>query len=41
MNIFQQLVSGLTATTWYEFVAVFAGIGSVWLSKKKIYGYIR
>lgn len=35
MDIFQQLVTGLLQTRWYEFVAVVFGIVSVWLSKKE------
>lgn len=31
----QQLVSGVQQTQWYEFVAVFAGIASVWFSRKE------
>jgi nicotinamide mononucleotide transporter len=34
-EIFQQLVDGINATTWYEYIGVFAGIASVWLSKKE------
>ncbi|MBS1578253.1 MAG: nicotinamide mononucleotide transporter [Bacteroidetes bacterium] len=35
MNIWQELTNGLQNTIWYEYIAVFAGIGSVWLSKKE------
>lgn len=31
----QQLVSGVQQTQWYELVAVFAGIASVWFSRKE------
>lgn len=34
-TIIQQLLTGLRATTWLEFIAVFAGIGSVWFSRKE------
>lgn len=35
MDIFQQLITGLLQTRWYEFIAVVFGIVSVWLSKKE------
>ncbi|MBS1626630.1 MAG: nicotinamide mononucleotide transporter [Bacteroidetes bacterium] len=35
MSIWHEFINGLQETTWYEFIAVFAGIGSVWLSKKE------
>jgi nicotinamide mononucleotide transporter len=31
----QQFISGMQQTTWYEYVAVFAGIASVWFSRKE------
>lgn len=34
-DILQQFIDGLKATTWYEFVAVFSGIASVWFSRKE------
>ncbi|WP_207497158.1 nicotinamide riboside transporter PnuC [Aridibaculum aurantiacum] len=34
-EIYQQFVLGLLATTWYEALAVVAGITSVWFSKKE------
>jgi len=34
-QIFQQLVTGLLQTGPLEFIAVFAGIGSVWFSRKE------
>ncbi|MBA4197920.1 MAG: nicotinamide mononucleotide transporter [Chitinophaga sp.] len=34
-EIWHRLITGLQNTTWYEFVAVFAGIGSVALSMKE------
>ena len=34
-NIVQQFVTGIQKTTWYEYVAVFAGIASVWFSRKE------
>jgi nicotinamide mononucleotide transporter len=35
MDIFQQFISGLLQTRWYEFIAVVFGIASVWFSKKE------
>ena len=32
-DILAQLISGLKATAWYEYVAVIFGIGSVWFSR--------
>jgi nicotinamide mononucleotide transporter len=34
-EIFQQLITGMKQTSWYEYIAVFAGIASVWYSKKE------
>jgi len=34
-TIWEAFVSGLMNTTWYEAVAVFAGIASVWFSRKE------
>ncbi len=34
-EIWQQFLSGMQLTTWYEYVAVFAGIASVWFSRKE------
>ncbi|NCI47837.1 nicotinamide riboside transporter PnuC [Sediminibacterium soli] len=34
-EIFQQLITGLQNTSLLEFIAVFAGIGSVWFSRKE------
>src|SRR4026209_2981330 len=34
-EIFQQFIEGMKATTWPEYVAVFAGIASVWFSRKE------
>lgn len=34
-EIWQQFVTGLQLTTWYEYLAVFAGILSVWYSRKE------
>ena len=34
-SIWQQFLDGLLQTRWYEFIAVLAGIGSVWFSKKE------
>lgn len=34
-TILEQFISGLRATTFLEFIAVFAGIGSVWFSRKE------
>ena len=34
-EIWQQFVSGMRLTTWYEYLAVFAGILSVWYSRKE------
>lgn len=32
-EIYQQFVTGMQHTSWYEYVAVFAGIASVWFSR--------
>jgi nicotinamide mononucleotide transporter len=32
-QIFQQFITDIQHTRWYEYVAVFAGIGSVWYSR--------
>lgn len=32
-SIWQQFIDGLKATTWLEYLAVFAGIASVWFSR--------
>jgi nicotinamide mononucleotide transporter len=32
-EIYQQFITGMYNTTWYEYVAVFAGIASVWYSR--------
>jgi nicotinamide mononucleotide transporter len=34
-EFFNQLIRGLQETTWLEYIAVFAGIGSVWFSRKE------
>ena len=34
-QIFQQFIQDIYATTWYEYVAVLTGIGSVWFSRKE------
>jgi nicotinamide mononucleotide transporter len=34
-EIYQQFIEGISATTWYEYIGVFAGIASVWLSRKE------
>ena len=34
-EIFHQFISGIQETTLLEFIAVFAGIGSVWFSRKE------
>jgi nicotinamide mononucleotide transporter len=34
-EIVQQFIQGMHQTTWYEYVAVFAGIASVWFSRKE------
>jgi nicotinamide mononucleotide transporter len=34
-TIWQQFIDGLRQTSWYEFIAVFAGIASVWFSRKE------
>lgn len=34
-EIYQQFVVGMKETTWYEYVAVVFGIGSVWYSRKE------
>jgi nicotinamide mononucleotide transporter len=33
--ILEQLISGIKQTGFLEFVGVFAGIGSVWFSRKE------
>ncbi|MBC6492860.1 nicotinamide riboside transporter PnuC [Flavihumibacter stibioxidans] len=35
ISVWQQFIDGLQHTTWLEFIAVIAGIGSVWFSKKE------
>lgn len=32
-EFYQQFITGMSNTTWYEYVAVFAGIASVWFSR--------
>jgi nicotinamide mononucleotide transporter len=34
-EIYQQFISDMQHTTWYEYLAVFAGIASVWYSRKE------
>lgn len=34
-QVWQQFVTGMEQTTWYEYLAVFAGILSVWYSRKE------
>lgn len=34
-HIIDQFLSGLKATTWPEYIAVFAGVASVWFSRKE------
>lgn len=34
-EIYQQFISGIQATAWVEYIAVFAGIASVWFSRKE------
>lgn len=34
-QLLQQFIEGMKATTWYEYVAVFFGIASVWFSRKE------
>ena len=34
-QLFHQFIQDLHQTTWYEFIAVIAGIASVWFSKKE------
>lgn len=34
-EIWQQFITGMQLTTWYEYLAVFAGILSVWYSRKE------
>ncbi len=34
-TIWQQFIEGMKQTTWLEYIAVFAGIASVWLEKKE------
>jgi len=35
LGIWQQFIEGMKATTWPEYIAVFAGIASVWFSRKE------
>ena len=35
IQIYQQFIQDIYATTWYEYVAVLTGIGSVWFSRKE------
>jgi nicotinamide mononucleotide transporter len=34
-EIYQQFIEGMKTTTWPEYIAVFAGIASVWYSRKE------
>ena len=34
-EVYQQFLQDINATTWYEYLAVFTGIGSVWFSRKE------
>lgn len=34
-EIWQQFITGMQQTTWYEYIAVFTGIASVWYSRKE------
>jgi nicotinamide mononucleotide transporter len=34
-EIYQQFITDIHQTTWYEYIAVFAGIASVWYSRKE------
>jgi nicotinamide mononucleotide transporter len=34
-EIYQQFITGMQNTTWLEYIAVFAGIASVWFSRKE------
>ncbi|MBI5373498.1 MAG: nicotinamide mononucleotide transporter [Sphingobacteriales bacterium] len=34
-EIYQQFIDGMQQTTWLEYIAVFAGIASVWFSRKE------
>ncbi|MEO6230080.1 MAG: nicotinamide riboside transporter PnuC [Ferruginibacter sp.] len=34
-EIYQEFITGIRATGWLEFIAVFAGIASVWFSRKE------
>lgn len=34
-EIYQQFIAGIQNTTWLEYIAVFAGIASVWFSRKE------
>ncbi|MFN2458431.1 MAG: nicotinamide riboside transporter PnuC [Chitinophagaceae bacterium] len=34
-QLYQQFIAGMQQTSWLEYVAVFAGIASVWFSKKE------
>ena len=35
IEIYQQFINDINHTTWYEYVAVFTGIASVWYSRKE------
>ena len=35
VQFWQQFLTGMQQTSWYEYVAVFAGIASVWFSRKE------
>lgn len=35
VEIWQQFIEGMKHTTWLEYIAVFAGIASVWFSRKE------
>ena len=34
-EIYQQFIEGMKNTGWLEYIAVFAGIASVWFSRKE------
>ena len=34
-TFWQEFVTGMKGTTWYEYIAVFSGIASVWYSRKE------
>src|SRR5674476_507103 len=34
-EIYKQFITDINYTTWYEYVAVFTGIASVWFSRKE------